>query len=288
MNTVAVCTSIYEAARPFLPAYLDGIRAFSESLGHPVDLVLANDGFLAAEQAFGGTPGAVHIVDARADGIGAVRRKMIEAAASSDVIVFCDFDDALLAGAVRHLSTLESADISFGDLQIIDVAGNVVAPNFFKGTHVPSRISSPDALVDRNFLGFSNTAIRRASIRPAAMNIPDKQVAADWWFFTMLLESGAHARRCQRTVAQYRQHGSNTLGGRPSSTPAAVLARCQLFLAHQTALPSSDARTAAALRVGRLADAISASPSHWAPILDRVCGQPGVWFDDLNAAASFL
>ena len=212
MNAVAICTSIYETARPFLPAYLDGIAILSQSLGHPVSLVLANDGFQAADQAFSGVAGAVQVVDGRAAGVGGVRRKMIEAARVSDcdALIFCDFDDSLLPGAIGHLAALESADISFGDLQLIDASGNMVASSFFTGALIPDLISSPDALVDRNFLGFSNTAIRREAIRPTAANIPDSQVAADWWFFSMLLEAGARARRCPEAVAKYRQHGANT------------------------------------------------------------------------------
>lgn len=290
MKAVVVCTSIYEAARPFLPAYLDGIRKLDRALGRPVDLVLANDGFHAAADAFSSTAGMVHIVEAHGSGIGRVRSRMIEAAATSNCgsIVFCDFDDALLAEAAGHLAILETADISFGDLRLIDSSGNLVAPSFFADANVPDRISGSEALVERNFLGFSNTAVRAESIAPTAMRIPDNQKAADWWFFSMLLEAGAEARRCPGAVAEYRLHGANTLGGRPAPDIAAALDRCRLFLVHQSSLPPRTDRAAAADRIEALAAAMSADPVGWAPVLKQACSQPGVWFDDLRAAATYL
>lgn len=290
MSTVAVCTSIYEAARPFLSGYLDGVRALSAVLPHPPVLVLANDGFLGPDQAFSDVAGTVHVVDGRAGGLGGVRRKMIGAALASncEAVIFCDFDDSLLSGAANHLAVLEAADISFGDLELIDASGAVIAASFFGSADIPDCVESPSDLINHNFLGFSNTAMRREAIHAEAANIPDNQLAADWWFFSMLVESGVRAKKCQGAVAKYRQHDGSTLGARPVPTITAALLRCRLFLAHQAALPPCDARHAAAKRIEELADAITADPSFWVSILQRVCSQPGVWFDDLNAAASFL
>lgn len=290
MKSVTVCTSIYEAARPFLPDYLDGLRHVGAALGHPVDLVLANDGFRGAAEAFAGAGGAVRIVEARGSRIAGVRCKMIEAAAASnsETILFCDLDDVILPGAARHLAILESADISFGDLRLVDATRNPLSASFLQGAKIPDCISGPDALVEHNFLGFSNTAMRREAIAPAAVKIPDDQETADWWFFTTLLEAGATAARCPEPVAEYRLHEANTLGGCPVPTVAAALARCRLFLAHQAALPRRAARVAASERIERLAAAMTADPAAWTPILRQVCSQPGVWFDDLNAAASYL
>ncbi|MBM4232086.1 MAG: hypothetical protein FJ184_15405, partial [Gammaproteobacteria bacterium] len=222
-TSVAICTSIFEAARPFAPAYILGIQDFVSALGSAPRIILANDGFADPQQLRRGLPAVSQVVDASGRGIGGVRHRMLEAAmaAECDVIVFCDFDDRLLPGAVGHLDALDDADISYGDLELIDTGGNVLAQSFFGGAGIPNEAKGPEVLLNRNFLGFSNTAVRRSALTPAVIDIPDALPTADWWFFSMMLEAGATARRCSGAVAQYRQHGANTLGGRPSPAPEA-------------------------------------------------------------------
>ncbi|CAN0545969.1 unnamed protein product, partial [Laminaria digitata] len=137
-----------------------------------------------------------------------------------------------------HGATLESADISFGDLQLIDARGENTGARFFDNADVPWHISGVDHVLDRNFLGLTNTAIRRNAIPDAALAIPDNVVAVDWWLFTTLLLSGLKARRVPEHVADYRIFADNELGIGPPSSRAALRHVIDIALRHYRAFPA--------------------------------------------------
>jgi len=146
-----------------------------------------------------------------------LRRAMLSAARASaaDVLVFLDYDDVAFPDLVSgHLANLRSsgADLSYCDLQLMTDDGALLDRRLFSGSGWPDRVMDPTPLADGNFLGFSNTALRRAVLRAEDCLVPEKIVACDWWLFTTLLAHGVHGQRTSEAFAAYRQHPQNTLG----------------------------------------------------------------------------
>ena len=186
-------------------------------------------------------------------------------------------------GLDRHIDALAEADFSYGDMELIDVSGRRLGRRFFDQSSVPGRVDDVLTIRDRNFLGFSNTAVRADQICPSALIVPDGIVAADWWFFTMLLLGGLRGKKTDGPVAEYRLHDSNTLGaGAPTSVSQAI-DQSKAMLLHYRAF---SAHPALAARIGETEKVLAALQI--APATELTAqfrpgsDQAGAWFEGLG------
>jgi len=261
----------------------------AETAGREVGLVAAIDDLREPEgtlaRSLGDLPVSVHL-SAPGSTIAEVRGTMLAAGsrAEAEVLVFLDADDEIETGALgRHLGALARADISFGDARPIDEEGRPLGPTLFEGIDVPAVVSSSDPVTRRNFLGLSNTAMRRDRLTATALHPPRANDATDWWLFTTLLDAGRTARRADGVVVRYRKHGANLLGSTPATTPASLLKRCRMALAHFAALPTTDKRRAAQIELRKLEAALL----HGDPRLgEGFPDEKSLWFEDVFAAAA--
>lgn len=290
MTTFAVCTALYEAARPFLPAYLAGLRMAAQ--GEALSLVLAIDDFDGPDSFLEEVRKICPVVAVQAPAGASparVRRcLLLEAVASqADVLIFADIDDVLAPGAPGlHAAALNGADISYGDLRLIDARGEEIGARFFDHADVPWRLAAADGIRDRNFLGLSNTAIRRCAIPDSALAIPDTVVAADWWFFTTLLLAGCTAQRVPGNVADYRIYGANELGAGAPTSRAELRHMIDVALRHYRAFPGVPELALCRVRIEALADEVAGWSSHdLAVALSASSARPGVWFECLDRLA---
>lgn len=290
MTSFTVCTALYEAARPFLPAYLAGLRAAAQ--GEELSLVVAVDDFAAPDR-FVETIEAICPVTTVQAPRGAtparVRRSLlVEAMASkADVLIFADPDDVLAADAPgMYREALRGADIAYGDLRLIDARGEEIGGRFFDQADVPWHCAGPDAIRGRNFLGLSNTAVNRTAIPDSALSVPDTVVAADWWLFTTLLLSGRKAQRVPGSVSDYRIHGANELGAGAPTSRAELRHVIDVALRHYRAFPAVRELALCRIRLEALADEVAGWSSHDLAIaLSASSARPGVWFESLDRLA---
>lgn len=290
MSRFAVCTALYEAGRPYLAAYRAGLRA--AVAGTESRLVLAVDDFATPDAVIEALR-EICPVTAVAAPVGAtpaaVRQCLIAAGldTGAEILVFADMDDMLAANAPRlHADALADADISFGDLDLIDARGEFLRRRFFDGVDIPRHVSGPADLAGRNFLGLSNTAVRAAALPEEALHIPADVVAADWWLFTTLLRAGRTARRTMSSVAAYRLYGGNTLGAGVPATRAELRRAIDIALRHYRAFPATVALAARRGRLEALSQRIEAAPdAQVAAALNACTGRPGVWFEFLDGVA---
>lgn len=287
MSTFAVCTALYEGARAFLPAYLAGLA--SAAKGEELSLVVAVDDLEAPDEVIAQLETVCPVVAVSApEGAGPAqvrKRLLLEAVAgSADILIFTDMDDVLSADAPgKHRDNLQQADISFGDMQLIDSTGRDVERRFFDGAEIPWMLCGPDAILDRNFLGLSNTAIRRASIPDSALCVPEHIRAVDWWLFTSLLLAGRTARRIPSHVAQYRVYSTNTLGADMPATREALRNQIDMAIRHYKAFPAIAEFAIRRQRLTELADEVAGWTSHeLAVALSATEAKPGVWFESLS------
>ncbi len=287
MNKIAVCTAFYEAARPFLADYLAGVGA--ASCGLEITLLIVNDGLAGATEVLSGAPGncSVELVTVREKmtPVG-VRRLMLAQAhrLGAEVLILADADDILYPKAIDlHLHALEVADFSYGDMALLDETGSELGRRLFENCGIPRQIRETKEIAARNFLGFSNTALRRHTLAPGRPSPPDTVSCADWWVFTMGIAAGWRGRRTAAPVAGYRLHGENTLGAGPPTTAAQARAQAKMLKAHLdslTNLPSLKAQREALLpgfeRLARAQDGeVEAA-------LRNLAATPGVWFEHIS------
>ena len=291
MPRVLVSTVLYETGRPWFGAYAEGLRA--AAAGSDVTLLLAVDDFVDAAAAAAPLADAlaVQMVDASGGTPTAVRRRMLERVRATEVeaVVFFDMDDVPLADAfARHFAALDKAEISYGDMHLIAEDGAVGERTFFAGAKVPARLATTAPITGRNFLGFTNTALRRSALTAEACAVPDGVAAADWWLYTTLIDGGCRARRTTAPVAAYRTHRGNLLGARPDPSPTALARRCRIARQHYAALPPTPARRRHDDALARLEARLARPDPALARLAERVCARPGVWFDDITRLAGAL
>jgi hypothetical protein len=267
---VLIATCVYEAARQYLAAFMDGVR--SAAKGRDVSVVAVADGLKDPEQALAPLTEAMPVRLVRSEAgagseaarLSAVRSLMLKAAEAgdADAVIFCDADDVLVANAIDlHEAALSTADISVGDLQPIDAGGRPIGGPML-GAALPDLISA-DTLTETNVCGFSNTAVRRAALSHVARHPMPPVIAADWWTFAALLDAGHSARRARGVVALYRQHAGNILGAGGAADVTSATRRLAILASHHRARgDTTRAMIAEALAAdpGRLADLIRQSP----------------------------
>lgn len=287
---IAICAALYEAGRPFLVPFIDAVGAAVAA--YDALFVAAIDGLRDCDSALAGLPDRLDRLTVEVPPghtPAGVRRWMLDAAAHSgaDVLVFVDMDDVIAPTAIdNHLAALAAADFSYGDLELIDAAGQPLGRRFFDGARVPERVGDLAAICDRNFLGFSNTAVRADRLSPVALTVPDDVVAADWWFFTMLVLGGLRGQRTAAPVGAYRMHGANALGAGGPRTIAEVIGQSEAMLRHYRAFAAQPALAGRAAAVENLLAAVHGVPADdVAARLDGLDRDTGAWFETISRLA---
>lgn len=290
---IAICAALYEAGRPFLAGFVAAVRAAAS--GHEAVFVAAVDGLHDAEDALADLAGQLDIYTVEVPPgrtPAGVRRAMLAAGQESgaSVLVFIDMDDLIAPRALDlHLDALRGADFSYGDMDLIDVDGDGLGRRFFDTAGVPGEVDNIAAITNRNFLGFSNTAVRVNRIAPVALAVPEDVVAADWWFYTMLLLGGLTGKKTAGPVAAYRIYEANTLGAGAPRTATDAIGQTEAMLRHYRAFsahPVLGERAAETAQV--LAKLRSASEQELTSYLGASDNDGGAWFEGIARIAENL
>ena len=282
-----VCTAIYEAGRPFLGAWCDSINEAARRYDAPVSILLLIDGMSDARHCCAAISAQIpvqFIEAAPKASIAAVRRAMFAAAriTECDAFVFVDMDDVAEPDCLTlHRDALAGADASYGDVRIIAADGREIAASFFAGCDVPASVDSPEPLRRRNFMGLSNTAVRRAGVPTAAYDVPDDVLAVDWWFYSKFLMAGRRANRTRTAVSGYRRHGSNLIGSGQATEAVDLARRCDVVAAHCRHFAQDAVLREFGHRAELLAIEVRADSRAAARQLSRQTNQPFVWHEDI-------
>lgn len=217
-----------------------------------------------------------------------LRQAMLSAArnCAAEVLVFLDYDDVAFPDLVSgHLANLSDSDaeLSYCDLRLMTDEGEFLDRCLFSDSDWPDRVAEPQQLADGNFLGFSNTALRRMALRAEDCLVPEQAVACDWWLFTTLVAHGVRGQRIPEALAAYRQHPQNILGDDSSLDVYGLQRRLTAAKIHFHSFPDA---AWASERLGWVEDLERAL------LLDRslvrqVRGE-GKWFSGLLSFASHI
>lgn len=286
MPEIAICSALYEAGRPFLRAYRAGLRA--AVYGEDAILVVAIDDLEDPQRVIDGlsTICSVMAVKAREGASPAeVRRTLVNAGRDSgaEILIFADMDDMLepdVPGLYR--AALSDCDFAYGDLEVMNEVGEPSGRRFFDGANVPWRVDDIEAIAGRNFVGFSNSAVRASRIPEAALHIPADVTAADWWFFTTMVLAGRTGRRVPGAVTHYRHYPDSSLGAVAPGSPSDLRRIADIACRHYRAYPGNVALSSRRYALEELRATLQTMPD-WqlGPAVAGLQGQPGVWFEHL-------
>jgi hypothetical protein len=290
MRKALICTAIYPARVDVVDDYISGVLSQSSSVEL---LLIAEKGVDVAYidkclkehieyQIIHADEGVRHI---------ALRQLMLSAAKAqeSDDIIFTDFDDKLCPDAVKlHQDILQNCDISYGDMHLMDDDSTLMGSCFFHGVDVPLSVSDPMALAERNFIGLSNSAVRRDCLKRIMKPIPHDITAVDWWLFTELLELGALAKKTKAPVLYYRNCASSTLGHYGIKTISALQKQLKIVINHYKYLRPTDERQMLVIRVQNSLDSIDQNKKLIEQFLSTIYMEPVVWFESVFKVCCFV
>lgn len=294
MKTVSICSSFYESGRRYLDDCMNSIIAAISATDCRVHMIVAIDNLENPEQTLAPYAQSLEITlvpTPAGTSISGVRNRLFEKARldTSVFLIFLDMDDVLAPEGIRlHLECLERADISYGDMELIDCEGQPLPGSLYANASIPEQVSSVDALLQRNFFGLSNTAIRRAVLDKLPGMVPEHLIATDWWFYTALINAGCTACKTSAPVGSYRQHGFNILGSNPAADISNLAKRCKIVRDHYAALPHIERIEALDQSVERVERAIKNDPIGLTRIIEETRKMPGAWFEEIFQIANRL
>lgn len=294
MKTVSICSSFYESGRPYLDAFMDSVLSAISVTDCPVQLIAAIDNLEDPEGSLARYTGNLDIIQAptpEGASISGVRNAGFEEARSqsSDYLVFLDMDDLIAEQGIRlHLESLAEADISYGDMELVDQQGRSLSRTLYSDVNIPLSVESITDLLQRNFLGLSNTAIRGTALEKLPSPVPEHLVATDWWFYSSLINTGCTARKTTGPIGSYRQHTANVLGGNPAADMESLKKRCTIIREHYAALPPIAGIRTLDQRVEKVERAIDTNADDLAPMVEQAIKTPGAWFEEVFRIARQL
>jgi hypothetical protein len=129
-----------------------------------------------------------------------------------NICIFTDTDDIYKNNYVKAMVNELNTDkykIAFCDIDIYFSSDKIIS-NYFSKCGIPEVINWK-FIIDKNCLGFGNTAIN-FDIIDGDTDFPEKIIAVDWWFYTMLMLKGHNAKFIKSSYYIYRQYENNVAG----------------------------------------------------------------------------
>lgn len=272
--TLAVLTTIYPAAEPYLADFAASLAAQDDD---DFTLYVANDGVAHADRHFTGLGARTRVIPLSGH-IAAIRQQAVRHIATEghDQIVFADSDDrfatnriAVSRAALRTHEVVVNELIPFGDVLASSGPWLQVLP-------IPAE-PTWHTILDQNVFGLSNTAARTSVIvRHAGLVAADIQ-AFDWALFSRALFAGARALFTTGTVTHYRQHAAQ-LGLTKQRDADALRRMVGIKARHYADLAGLDhAYAERAHYFAHLGDNQSAF-TRWSTIIASQPSAPGLWW----------
>ena len=205
---VAFGTVVYPAALGYQNEYVSSINS---QIGQEFDVLLVNDGLSAAQRAKIESSLAHHVawvLPNRQMTIPELRVELLRKAGDFgyDVVVLGDFDDTFSPRRIVSMVNYLSDEFAFC-YHNLDVGGS---PLF---NALPVVTSSVESILDSNYLGFGNTAIRPQALPQGLFDeLADAPAVFDWYFYSLLLLSSVKGCLVPGSLTNYRQHDANTVG----------------------------------------------------------------------------
>lgn len=209
---VAVGTVIYRNAWNWREAFL---HSFLEQTDKDFELLVINDDIEETDLEYFTDGNSKFLIDIVKGKEGATisenRIRLLSEAKDRqyDLLILADFDDWFAGNRVEYTKNSYRSDICFyyHNLRLEHESENCFA-------NLPFDIDKIDGLLEKNFLGLSNTAVNINLIEPDFItSLENVQTNVfDWYFFSRLLLERKKGIQVQDTYTYYRQQQNHLAG----------------------------------------------------------------------------
>lgn len=147
-----------------------------------------------------------------------IRQKIIFYAHQNqyDLLIFSDFDETMDSNrAEETINQIGHFDFSFSSFYITDSKLNKLdSIDFQKKCKTPKDIYDISPIIDKNFIGLGNLAIKVKNSLFASLYYTDLTAccAFDWFLATFMLLHGLKGTRIEHTFVNYRQYQNSYTG----------------------------------------------------------------------------
>lgn len=238
MNTLALYTTVYPAALPYLH---DWHRSISAQTDSGFDLWIGLDGLTPAEanRTLDTRVAATWIEAQPGDTPISLRsRTLLEICGRYDGVVLVDSDDILHESRVEAARRgLESADVYGCAMDIIDEKGRDLGLRF--GPPEGGGFDLDAMIAEVNIFGMSNTAWRCETLKRCLPVSPDCALM-DWCLATRAWGFGARFLFDPASRMGYRQYDANTARVVPPFSPAHVAEAARRAVGHYSHVLATD------------------------------------------------
>lgn len=235
---LALYSTIYPAAMPYVRAWADSVRAQDDSdVEVWVGLDLLEVG--TVESHIGGGLVDHWVPAAPGDTPTQVRQRALEhLTADCDAVVLVDSDDVLYPARVAAArAALIDHDVVGCAQLLVDEQGQPLDETLT----VPPGVTPDDILPHSNVFGLSNSAYRTDVLR-RCLPVPVETAALDWWLATRAWLGGARVLFDRAAQMAYRQHPANIAQVLPPFTPSQIAAHTTIVQRHLQAIGNADQR----------------------------------------------
>lgn len=130
-----------------------------------------------------------------------------------DYVFLCDIDDLIepsrISLCLKYFENTE-ADIVVNDLNIIGQNKQLLIKEYFKKSINETTKIDLEFILNKNILGFSNTALKCKKLK--LCTLPYDLKIVDWYWFTLLIKQDLQVRFLSKALTLYRQHSNNLIG----------------------------------------------------------------------------
>lgn len=212
MNTLCFCSVIFPNNLKYLPSFLKSLKKQTD-LGFT--LLLFNDGVTNHDlnEYLVDLPFSYKIITVEGS-IVQVREQVIKylKESSFQYTVFGDSDDYFPKNRIAvNKQLLKRYDIVANDLFLVTHNEELIEEYYWKGRDELQGNIDLSSIVNFNFLGLGNTAIRN-NVLPEKLSFDPKIKVIDWFLFSLMLTQEVKVCFTSDTYIYYRQHQANIVG----------------------------------------------------------------------------
>lgn len=207
MHKLCVLATIFPANLPYFSSFLESLEKQSN---RNFNLLLANDG---VDQLTVKTTVPFEVLPVTGTPL-MVRIQLMQEAVNRGYkkFIFSDTDDELSDNRVEVVSRLlDRFPVVCNDLDIMDSAGTIRTPGYWKSRLVEETTITSSFLADKNCVGFGSVALTAQAFTQLRTFKSAEVLAPDWYYFYLLSQACtiAFTGSCS---TRYRQHANNTIG----------------------------------------------------------------------------
>ncbi len=159
--------------------------------------------------------------------------RLLNDAADSEYIMFSDQDDIWKRDKIkRTLNAMKKLEhnnkdvplLVHGDVEVVDVSGNIMAGSMFELSHIPAVQSLSGLLIQNNVTGC--TMMINSALLNSVKNIAgDERIIMHDYLMALYAAVFGKTAVIDKPLLSYRQHGDNSVGAKNNNSISYLISR---------------------------------------------------------------